>query len=442
MEDVIGRTREKHLLNEALKSNKSELIAVSGRRRIGKTFLIREVYKESITFEITGLFKGNLKDQLGNFHKEIKKRTSKEIPQAVNWFEAFEQLEKLTSQKKSKKKQVLFIDEFPWMATPRSKFLMAFENFWNTFATKQKSLVVVICGSAASYMIQKIINNKGGLHNRISQHIRLEPFNLYETRAFLLSKHISYVPFDIAKLYMAIGGIPYYLDKVKRGRSVAQNIDALCFEKDGFLKEEFNRLFVSLFDNSERHLLIVKALAKKRKGITRKELIIASGISNGGDLSLKLDELMESGFVSLHTFHNNKKQNALYRLSDAYSLFYLKFIEKNKNSGKGTWLKLHTSRSYSSWAGFSFESLCLKHINQIKNALGILAVHTLSNSWFNEKAQIDVLIEREDNTINICEMKFSETPFTITKSYYDNLLNKKQQFLMDTKAEKTYSLPW
>lgn len=427
---------------QALTTKEAELIAISGRRRIGKTFLIRETYTEHLVFEITGLFKGNLKDQLGNFHKELIKRSKAPPMPAKSWFEAFEQLENYTINHPSKTKKVLFIDEFPWMATPRSKFLMAFENFWNTFATKQKKLVVVICGSAASYMIQKIINNKGGLHNRISQHIRLAPFNLNETKRFLSSKQIKYVAFDILKLYMAIGGIPYYLDKVQRGKSVAQNIDTLCFEKDGFLKDEFDRLFVSLFDNSERHIRIVKTLAKKRKGITRKELIAANGISNGGDLSLKLEELIESGFVSIHIFRDHKKQNALYRLSDEYSLFYLKFIENNKNSGKGTWLKLHTSRSYSSWAGFSFESLCLKHINQIKNALGILAVHTLSNSWFNEKAQIDVLIEREDNTINICEMKFSETPFTITKSYYDNLLNKKQQFLMDTKAEKTYSLPW
>ena len=440
METVIGRSREKAILKEALKSKTSELIAISGRRRIGKTFLIREVYKEHITFEITGLFKGNLKDQLLNFNKELKKRVTSTFVQATNWFEAFEQLEKHTLEVTSTKKKVLFIDEFPWMATPRSKFLMAFENFWNTFATKQKNLVVVICGSAASYMIQKIINNKGGLHNRISQHIQLAPFNLQETQSFLLSKNIEYVQFDILKLYMALGGIPFYLDKVKRGKSVAQNIDTLCFEKDGFLNDEFNRLFVSLFNNSERHLSIIKALSKKRKGITRKELMVASGISNGGDLSLKLEELIESGFVSIHTFKDNKKQNSLYRLSDEYSLFYLKFIEKNKNSGKGTWLKLHTSRSYTSWAGFSFESLCLKHINQLKQSLGIAAVYTLTSSWFNKKAQIDLLIEREDNTINLCEMKFSETPFTITSSYHKELLNKKQQFLMETKTRKNIQL--
>ncbi|MFT7072616.1 MAG: hypothetical protein ACJA1Z_001533 [Patiriisocius sp.] len=360
--------------------------------------------------------------------------------QAKSWLEAFEQLENYTFNHPSKTKKVLFIDEFPWMATPRSKFLMAFENFWNTFATKQKKLVVVICGSAASYMIQKIINNKGGLHNRISQHIRLAPFNLNETKRFLSSKQIKYVAFDILKLYMAIGGIPYYLDKVQRGKSVAQNIDTLCFEKDGFLKDEFYRLFVSLFDNSERHIRIVKTLAKKRKGITCKELIAASGISNGGDLSLKLEELIESGFVSIHIFRDHKKQNALYRLSDEYSLFYLKFIENNKNHGAGTWLKFSTSRSYSSWSGFSFESLCLKHIGQLKNGLGIAAVHTTSSSWFNAKAQIDVLIERADNTINICEMKFSETPYTITKSYHKELLNKKQQFLMETKTRKNIQI--
>ncbi|ULT43350.1 hypothetical protein KRR40_07775 [Niabella defluvii] len=311
---------------------------------------------------------------------------------------------------------MIFIDEFPWMATARSKFLMAFENFWNRYCTKRKDLIVVICGSAASYMIQKIVRNKGGLHNRITRQIRLLPFNLEETQQFLKSRGIDYTSYDIAQVYMAMGGVPHYLEKLRRGASVAQNIDQLCFEKDGTLRNEFNQLYTSLFDDSEKHLTIIRTLAGCNKGITRLELAAQSGIASGGDLSLKLEELIESGFVSEYPYYGNKKQLTLYRLSDEYSKFYLKFIQNNRNSGAGTWQKLYKSSSYISWAGFSFETLCLKHVMQIKKALRIDAIFSTNSSWFNNNAQIDLLINRDDNIMNLCEIKFYTATFAIDKN--------------------------
>jgi len=434
---IIGRTAELNVLNEAYDSTNAELIAIYGRRRVGKTFLIRQCYKESIVFEVVGLYGGKMKDQLANFTKELKNRTDKsDLKTPSTWLDAFTLLEKYIDSIKTKSKKVIFIDEFPWIASAKSKFLMAFENFWNTYCTKRSDIVVVICGSAASYMVQKIINNKGGLHNRISRKIRLLPFNLNETELFLNKNGIKYTRYDIVQLYMVLGGIPHYLEKLNKGLSVAQNIDNICFSKDGVLNDEFNRLFISLFDDSQRHMLIIRTLAGANKGLTRNELIEKSGIPSSGDFSLKLEELMESGFVSEYSYYKNKKQLSLYRLSDEYSKFYLKYIEDNKNGGKGTWQKLSNTQSYHAWSGFVFETLCLKHIHQIKKSLHIDTIYSTNSSWFNEHTQIDLLIDRADNVMNLCEMKFYNAPYTIDKNYYLNLKNKISEIKKDTNTRK------
>lgn len=263
------------------------------------------------------------------------------------------------------------------------------------------------------------------------------PFNLLETEEFLISKGIKYTRYDVIQIYMVLGGVPQYLEKLSKSHSVAQNIDALCFHKDGILKDEFNQIFDSLFDGSERHIQIVKALAKTKKGLTRNDLIAQSRISSGGDFSIKLEELKESGFVADYPYFQNKKQLTLYRLADEYSMFYLKFIDTNKNGGEGTWQKLCATQSYISWSGFSFETVCLKHVQQIKIALRIDAIYTLSSSWFNGNAQIDLLINRSDNVMQVCEMKFYNAPFTIDKSYYLNLKNKIDELRRDTKTRKS-----
>lgn len=437
MRKIIGRNIEQTVLKDAMDNDKSELIALYGRRRIGKTYLIREYFKTNLVFEVAGLFGGSLKDQLETFNKELLKRTKRtDRENAKSWFQAFTMLETYLETLKSGSKKVIFIDEFPWIATPKSKFLMAFENFWNTYCTRRNDLIVVICGSAASYMVQKIIKNKGGLHNRITRKIRLLPFNLFETEQFLVKNGIKYTRYDVIQIYMALGGVPHYLEKLSKGLSVSQNIDKLCFSKDGLLNDEFNQLFASLFDDSERHMKLIKTLARSNKGLTRNKLIHQSKIPSSGDFSSKLEELMESGFVTVYPYYQNKKQLMLYRLSDEYSRFYLKFVDNNKNGGEGIWQTLYTTQSYLSWSGFGFETLCLKHIQQIKKALRIDAIYTVSSSWFNDQAQIDLLIDRSDNVIQLCEMKFYHAPFVIDKSYYLNLKNKIAELRQDTKTRK------
>ena len=438
MEQIIGRPLEINKLKEIKDKKEASLVAIYGRRRIGKTFLIRNFFKDEIIFEITGLYKGTPNDQLENFRNELNKRIiGSEVKKIKNWLSAFQSLETLIQQSENKKKRVIFIDEFPWIASKGSKFLMAFENFWNQFAVRQKNLILVICGSAASYMVKNIIKNKGGLHNRLTEKICLQPFSLKETANYLKSKNVKYSQYDIAQLYMIIGGVPHYLNKIKPTESVAQNIDRLCFQTDGELTMEFDLLFASLFDNSEKHLLIVKSLATSLRGLTRNELLTKTKLPSGGDTSSKIEELIQSGFIEEYAFYKNKSHLKRFRLSDEYSQFYLKYIRSNKLNGPGTWINLQKSQSFKSWSGFSFENLCLKHIQSIKKTLGVSYIYTQASSWFNDNAQLDLIIDRDDNVINLCEIKFVNNEYQLTKSDYLNIKNKLFEFEKETKTRKS-----
>jgi len=439
MQQFVGRKHEKEILTEALSSNRAELIAVYGRRRVGKTFLVRSVYKNHICFEFSGINNSPLKQQLLSFHLVLAEKHQGFQPPA-GWIEAFYQLRLYLGSLKTKTKKVIFIDEFPWLDTRKSNFLAAFDNFWNSFASKQDNLIVVICGSAAAYMIKKIIKNKGGLHNRLTQKIQLKPFDLYETELLLKSNRVNLSRYDIVQLYMVTGGIPHYLEKLKTGESVQQAVDRLCFQKDGFLRDEFENIFASLFEYSENHEEIIRMLATLRKGMTRNEIISKIRINSGGTFSKTLNELVDSGFVEKYFPYRGVK-DALYRLIDEYALFYLKFIEKGKPSETVVWTKMATQQSFKTWAGFTFENICLKHVRQIREGLKIAGVHSIHGSWIEKNAdggaQIDLLIDRDDNVINVCEMKFYNTEFTIDKKYASEIARKVNAFTTSTHTKKS-----
>jgi uncharacterized protein len=432
---IIGREKEIEKLEESLKSKESELIAVYGRRRIGKTFLVREVYKKQIVFELVGLFRGTMGDQLRNFHDQLKDSSIKfkDSPIPKDWAEAFGLLKKYINGLKAGKKKVIFIDEFPWIATARSKFLMIFENFWNAFCTTKKDLVVIVCGSAAAYMVKNIINNRGGLHNRLSQKIQLEAFNLYETKLLLNSRNIRLNDYSIIQLYMVIGGIPHYLKMLRKGESTVQAVDRLCFEKGGDLTNEFNEVFKSLFGKSILHETIVKGLATSQNGILREELLKVTKLPSNGDFSKALNELIDSGFAQKYAPYGKVQRKSLYRLTDELSLFHIKFIEPYKDQGAGTWSKLFSKPTNVIWSGFVFESICIKHVAQIKKALKIAGIRSINSSWTNGKAQVDLVIARDDSRVNLCEMKFYNKEFTIDKKGLINLKNKVEEFTKDTK---------
>lgn len=431
---MIGRKYEIKRLTNSLKSSNSELIAIYGRRRVGKTYLIRNLYKNHIRFEFTGLYGGSTEKQLDVLFDELCKvsKKFKETDRPTDWKSGFELLKKYINGLRSKEKKVIFIDEMPWLDTHKSDFRMYFSHFWNTYCEKRSDLVVVVCGSAASYMVQNVISNRGSLHARITYKLQIKPFTLAETVDYLVSKQIKWGYYDILHLYIAIGGIPHYLSKLEKGESVVQAIQRLCFDDGGDLKNEFEEIFESLFTHSNSHSAVVRALAKVNKGILRDDLIKKSGQYGGGAFTRALEELIASGFVTKYPSFDKKTKQMLFRLSDEYTRFYLKFIEPNKNQGVYFWKTMFQKQTYISWAGFNFETICLKHIDQIKSALKIEGIHSVQSSWSNKEAQIDLVIKRADRWINICEMKFYSSVYQIDKKEADNLRNKIHQFKQDT----------
>jgi AAA+ ATPase superfamily predicted ATPase len=431
---MVGRIYESNRLKASLKSENSELIAVYGRRRVGKTYLIRNVYKKDIRFEVTGLHGGSQDQQLDVFFDELK-RVSNKFKQKTcpkNWKEAFELLKTYFSSLRSPRKKVIFMDEMPWLDTHKSDFRMYLGHFWNTYCEKRNDIIIVLCGSAASYMVQNVISNKGSLHARLTYKLQIKPFTLYETKVFLKQKNINWGNYHILHLYIAIGGIPYYLNKVMKGESVVQTIQRLCFDSQGDLVNEFDEIFESLFNHSSSHINIVRTLGNSGKGITRTELMKKSRHAGGGAFTRALEELIASGFVSKYPAFDKKNNNMLYRLTDEYSKFFLKYIEPNKNQGENFWKTMFQQQSYISWAGFNFETICLKHISQLKKALKIQGIHSTSSSWSVEGAQIDLVIKRADNWINLCEIKFYNTPYKINKNELENLRNKLCKFKEET----------
>jgi hypothetical protein len=380
---------------------------------------------------------------LQNFSLQLANFTQSPIPPKTpeNWLEAFFILAKHLDSLPKDKKQVVFLDEVPWLAGHRSGFLMGLSWFWNSWA-ETRNIVVVICGSAASWMIQKIVNDRGGLHNRITKRIFLNPFNLHETESYLNHRKLFYNRYQIVQLYMALGGIPHYLDGIETGKSAVQNINDLCFLKNGLLQDEFSRLYPSLFGNAANHLSVVQALAQSRQGLTRPDIIKMANLPEGGNASKVLEELEQSGFISSYYPFGKQKKDMLFRLTDEYSLFYLRFVEKNKQNGADVWNALSQTQGAKIWAGYAFENLCYKHIGQIKKALGISGIYATSSTFVkkgsgSEKgAQIDLLLDRNDQVINLFEIKFYNTAIQLTEADAQNLRDRMRVFREETGSKK------
>ena len=440
---LIGREKQIAELNTALNSSKPEMVALVGRRRVGKTYLIQRTYEDRINFELTGIQNTNLAGQLANFSYAVEQyfpnRRDESLPK--DWLAAFHQLGKLLDEHRGDKKQVVFLDELPWLSAPRSGFLEALGFFWNSWATK-RNVVVVICGSAASWMIRKVIHHRGGLHNRVTRLIQLLPFTLAETESYCRARQLRLDRYQLLQIYMVMGGIPLYLDFLEPGKSAVQNIQDICFAPLGYLKTEFDRLFSSLFEQYEKHVAVVRALAGKRKGLTRKELVDNARIGNGGSLSRVLDELETSGFINIYSGYHKKTRERLYRLTDFYTHFYLTFLEKLGRTASVDFSQLSDLSEWKTWSGYTFENVCLAHIPQIKRTLALegiassVATFVARSEEDTPGAQIDLLIDRSDQTINLCEAKFSVKEFTVDKRTAENFARKKDVFRHHTKTRK------
>ncbi|MBR5338342.1 MAG: AAA family ATPase [Lachnospiraceae bacterium] len=434
---MIGREKEKKELEQLYNSGRAELVAVCGRRRVGKTFLINEMFSNKFTFKHTGLSpeehkkENALRTQLGHFHDSLKEYGLKNSERPESWLEAFSLLRALLSEKDNGTRQVVFIDELPWLDTKRSGFITGFEAFWNGWGSARHNLMVIVCGSSTLWMQNKLINNHGGLYGRITYEIYLTPFNLGEIELFFKDRGIELSQYDIAQSYMILGGIPYYIGYFKRHLSLAQNIDELFFKPHAKLKDEYTRLFRSVFSNPEQIMLIVDALGKRRMGYTRSELAAKIKTSENGKLTDSLNALIAGDFIMKYVPFGMSRNKTHYKLIDPFCIFYLHFVKEQDILNEDFWEENVNSQPVVSWRGIAFENLCFNHIRQIKDALKIGNVASHQSAWVKrdegkDGTQIDLLIDRKDNIVNMCEIKFYGGDYSVDKGYYRTLMNRKE----------------
>lgn len=451
MEKIWGREEEIQILDKLLNSKKPEFLAVYGRRRVGKTYLIDRYFRsKGVYLHFTGMKGASLKEHLVIFRDVFLKKNLKAKTISISsWLEAFAQLREVIDRLDKTQKIILFFDELPWIDTRKSGFLKALDHFWNDYFSRMSNAILIVCGSAASWMIQKIVYNKGGLHNRLTSVIRLEPFSLSKTKSYLEGQGIHLSKKQTVDVYMATGGVAKYLSYIERGQSSSQIIQNLCFRKNSPLVKEYEILYSSLFDNYAEHISVVEALSKKRIGLTHTELLKATKRSSGGRFTAVLDELKEAGFISVIPALNKKKKESKYYLSDEYSFFYLTWIKPatSVNFQSVTadyWLSQHGSAKFASWAGFAFETICKKHISEIIRSLKLEVVATGVIYWADSARneghsgfQIDLIIDRADRCMNLCEIKFHNSELTFSPEEARKAIFRRERFREVTKSTKT-----
>nr|WP_287803161.1 ATP-binding protein [Prevotella sp.] len=437
MDKLIGRKLEQAKLQACMESERSEFVVVYGRRRIGKTFLVRRFFKDNYAFSFVGKHEMRREQQLVEFAKELMCYShSTFVPQLKNWTEAFDALQRLLETYNIPGKKVVFFDEMPWMDTPKSDFVSALENFWNGWANMRDDIVLVACGSATSWMVDKLLHNQGGLFNRITQKIYLRPFKLSEMEQYLDEKHFGWNRYQIAQCYMILGGIPFYLTLLNPKLSLLSNIDELFFaDAHAMLRTEYNELYSTLFKRPDNYLAVIRMLTERKEGFTRKEINEKTKLG-GAALSKILSDLEQCDFIFSYARYGNAKNNAIYRIKDFYTLFYYKYVNGIDTKDSLRWTHLSSTPQVSSWQGFSFELLCLLHLDEIKKALGIDRILNDASAWRSrqpeQNTQIDLVIERADHNINLCEMKFSSGMYAIDKGYEQKLRERMSIFLAET----------
>jgi len=450
--EIYSRHAERQVLSQLLERDRSSFLAVFGRRRIGKTFLIRNFYLNRGTlFHVTGVPRETARNQLRNFNEVLcdvfHGGEAQKAP--ATWREAFDCLRKAIASHSTGGKIIVFLDELPWLATHKSGFVQALTYCWNRYLEADPRVILVVCGSAASWMINNIIDDKGGLYGRLTPQMPLLPFNLAETEEYLNCRGIVLDRQQISEIYMATGGVAKYLDLVPCGRSSAQVIQYLFFSRGAeSLSGEFDRLFKSLFQHADRHLNVVRVLAKRQEGYTRSRLVKEANLRSGSVQVRVIRELRESGFISEMRPFGARKKGSIYRLSDEFSLFCLKWERELKDAQvqaqDNYWMELHRTPKWRAWSGYAFERLCFNHVPQILRALGIAGMHCNISGWSTQAgsgskrgAQVDLVIDRPDHCIHICEMKFSEEPFVITGHVAETLKEKVARFVEHTGTRKT-----
>jgi AAA+ ATPase superfamily predicted ATPase len=443
---IIGREKELQTLRSAYDDEYSQFVVVYGRRRVGKTFLVREAFNYKFTFQHSGIANAPRNAQLEEWRKSLVKHGLKVDTAPSNWFDAFSLLDDLIRRSRARRK-VIFIDELPWMDTQSAQFIPALEHFWNAYASARKDVLLIVCGSATSWIVDKIVHNHGGLHNRLNHIINLKQFTLRECELYAKSRRLAMQRRQILECYMVMGGVPFYWSLLNKELSLPQNIDNIFFNENGPLSDEFDALYRSLFRKPEAYIAVINALGKRRMGLTRSEIVAESQVADGGKLSTVLKDLEHCAFIRRYNQPDKNAKECIYQLVDFYTLFHFTMIAENRRRDPNFWSKNVGSSMYATWSGLAFERVCLAHIPEIKCALSIGGVTTNEYSWIVRQtadrpgAQIDLLLDRSDQTINLCEIKYTTAgSYTLTEAEATRILVRRERFIQETATTKAIHL--
>ena len=441
--NIIGRKHEQEILQLCMDSGKAEFVAVYGRRRVGKTYLVKQFFGECFDFYATGVYEVPRSEQLKHWQLQLQRFSGVKRLKPKDWFEAFDQLQEYLEGKAGQERVVIFIDELPWLDTPKSNFVRALDLFWNSWASGRSNIKLVVCGSATTWMTNKLLGDKGGLHNRVTRPLHLSPFTLLETEEYLRSMRMDWSRHDVLEAYMTLGGTPFYLSLLRPELSLRQNIDELFFGQDAALRTEYGFLFKSLFKEATTYRRVVELLATKLSGLTRQDIVASLKVTDNGVLTDVLDNLVKCDFLRRYQAFGKKERNMLYQLSDMYVLFYLRFVKNNNGMDPHAWSTMRDG-ARNAWSGYAFEQVCIQHVAQVKMALGISGIASDVSSWTYRGdeggAQIDLVIDRSDRCIDLCEMKYSDSPYELKKDYVDWLLERRDKFREVTGTTQTLRL--
>ena len=414
----VGRTKELGQLRQLIQNNKSSIGVIYGRRRIGKSELIKKAFNQHSKLIFEGLENRPKQEQINSFVFQLRYQLGKEHGDISikSWKEAF-----ILLYEELKQKPVhVILDEFQWMANYRNEIVSELKLVWDLYISKIEGITLILCGSIASFMIKKVIKSSA-LYGRADLIIHLKGFLLPETREILADKGTQ----EIIDAYMFLGGVPKYLDLIREKPSVRLAIEELAFTETGYLTDEFQRIFISHFGKKRGYRKIIHSLAKHPYGLFRKQISEESGVDLGGGLTGYLTDLESAGFISSSTpFNKNKNSKLLkYRLSDPYMRFYFSFIEPNlkrikSGSTSSYFAQLTQKGAFNAWIGIAFENLCIEHAIKISEILGFSGIDYSFGPYFcapgkDSGVQIDLLFDRNDKVITLCEMKYTLAPVGI-----------------------------
>lgn len=417
MKRFVGRELELKKLRAIGEADEPSIVVVYGRRRVGKTELLEQAFRHRNILKFEGIEGLSEKDQYANAMRQLAKYVGEDLltkVQITSWSEFFDLVARYTKEGT----WTIYLEELQWLANYESKLLSELKYAWDNQFRRNPKLLLILCGSAPSFMLEKVVHSKA-LYNRSQHEIHLQELSISETKLFLKNRSDR----EIFNAYLSVGGIPEYLKWVDKESSVFQGLCTHAFTSGSFFSREFEKIFTSSLANNKHYREIIETLSRC-KFLSREELAEKLKLTSGGTLSILLTDLEKCGFISKYCPYNlsNSSNVIRYAIADNYLHFYFNFIRPIQSKiENGDYNEVPQSAikmdSYAKWLGFAFERWCRKYSRVIAKILGFSGVQYRSGAYFSRATnkkdpgyQIDLVFDRADKVYTICEMKYLQSP--------------------------------